>query len=147
MALVAAERVAGVDQRHAEQGGEAGAYVARVGIVAVDQVGQALLGVQRGNQVVHERVEVVPQLLLRQVLVRSGVDAQDAGLVRQLLGGLGVVAVDLVVDDPAGDQIHLRDVVALRQSPRKFDDVEGLSPGIGIAPKLEVMAANETVDA
>ena len=103
--------MAGVHQRNAEQVGQAHADVAGIGIVAVHQVRRALLLVQPQHQVVDEAVEVIPQLLLGDVLVGSGVDAHDAGLVAEGFDGQGVVVADRGVDDAAGDQVDAFDVV------------------------------------
>ena len=60
LALVAPERMPGVYQRDAEQVGQAHPDVTGIGIVAMDQVGQARLLLEPGHQVVHEAVQVIP---------------------------------------------------------------------------------------
>src|SRR5680860_1306663 len=65
----AAERVAGVDLRDAEQKGELPADVARVRVVTVDQIRESVLLAEQMEAAVHQLIEMRPQELLAHVPV------------------------------------------------------------------------------
>ena len=137
----------GVYQRDAEVVGQAHADIAGVGVVAVDQIGNSGLFAQPVGQVVHETVEVIPQLFFADVLWGSGVDADDPCLVRQRFDWNGVVVADGGVRHAAGHQIDAFHVWTRGQCPGQIDDVFGLSPSIGVTTQLQVLAADKPVNA
>ena len=93
--LLPAQGMAGVHQRHAQQARQAGAHVAAVGIVAVDQVRHLADVAEIVQGVVGEAVEIGPQYFFAQIAARPAGDADDEGLVRQLLLRPGVILGDL----------------------------------------------------
>jgi hypothetical protein len=56
--------MAGMHQGHPQQIGQAGTHIAGIGIVAVNEVRHPSLGAEKGQGVVGEGVEMVPEFLL-----------------------------------------------------------------------------------
>ncbi len=145
--LVASKRVAGMHQRCGEQVRQAYADVAGIGVVTVNDIGCAVFLVQPVHQVVHEAVEMIPELLFRDVLIGTGFDPHDARLVGESFDGLRIVVADVFVDDAASDQIDLVDLIAFGECARQVDDIFGLPTGVGVAPEFQIVAADQPVDA
>ena len=80
-ALVPAQGVAGVNQGHPQQVGQAHPDVARIRVMAVDYGWGMGLPAQPMHQVIGETVQVIPQLLFGDVLIRAQRDSYDAGTV------------------------------------------------------------------
>jgi hypothetical protein len=79
VALVAAQAVSGEHQRHPEARGELVRDVAGVGVVPVDEVGEATLVAEQPHRGGHQLVEVGPQRLLAAVALAAAAQAHDAG--------------------------------------------------------------------
>lgn len=147
LALVATQRMPGMDQRYAEQVSKAYADIAGIGVMAVDEIRRPGLSAQPGDDVVGKAVEMVPQLLFRNVFLRAGLDTDDPCLVGQWLLGQRVVFTDVRIDDPPRDEVDALDVTAPRERAREVDDIFGLSAGIGIAAQFEFVTADQAVNA
>ena len=61
--------------------------------------------------------------------------------------GWAACGIDRRIDDSARDQIDLCHGIVGSERACEVDDVFGLPAGVGIASKLEVMPADESVDA
>ena len=134
-------------QWHAELRGQTRADVARVGIVAMDQAWYGLFLAQEAEHVVGKGVEVVPELLLRQVTGGASVDSHDARAVADGLDGDRIVRTQVGVVDAAREQVDAIDIGARGQCPRQFHDIQGLAAGVGIAAEFQLMAPDQTVNA
>ena len=145
--LVPPQRVAGMDQRYAQQIGQAHADVAGIGIVTVHQIRQTWLLVEPVEQVVHETVEVIPQLLLGDVRLGSGINAHDAGLIRKGFYGHGIIVADRRIDHPASDQIDPLDTLVPGQGTSQVNHVFDLPTGIGITTQFQIVATHQAMDA
>ena len=146
-ALVPAQGVAGVNQWHPQQVGQAHSDVARIRVMAVDYGWGMGLPAQPMHQVIGETVQVIPQLLFRDVLIRAQRDSYDAGTFSQRFFLARVVLVHRVIANKARYQLHPRHIRVSGECTSQVDDVFGLSAGIRVAPQFQVAAANETVNA
>jgi hypothetical protein len=99
------------------------------------------------NHVVHEFRQVRPEQLLAHVPLAAAADAHDAGLFPQRFNDLLVVGADALVFDQPRDQVHLFDTRVLAQGAGQFHDVLGLPAGVGIASQLQIVPADQSVDA
>lgn len=142
-----AQGMAGMYQRHTQQMGQPGSHIAGIGIVAVDEVRHPPPTAQKGQGVVGERVQMVPQLLLADVAFGPGVDAHDAGLGAHGLDRLGVVRTHQRIHHAPGHQIHLCHTGQFRQIAGHFRHVQGLPTGIRIPAQLQIMATDQTMHA
>jgi hypothetical protein len=134
-------------QGHPKEVGHAYPHVTGIGIVGVDDVGEAMLRPQEGDGVVGEGVEIVPEFFFADVFFRTAVDAYDVGVGGKHLRWLGIVLADAGVHDAAGQEVHAAHFRAPCQRSGKLDHIQGLSPGVRIPTEFQVMGADETVDA
>ena len=70
-----------MDKWDAKLVGKARAYIAGIGIVAVDNVGERVVFLKKSDHVVGKEIEMIPQLLLGQILFRTGIDADNPQIV------------------------------------------------------------------
>lgn len=87
----AAERVAGMDQRNAEQAGEPGAYVAGIGVMAMNDVRNAADAADMLQGLISHGIQMRPQYFLAQIAARPKGQAHDMGFGCDLLHWHGVV--------------------------------------------------------
>jgi hypothetical protein len=115
--------------------------------MAVHQIGDPPFRADVLQQVVHEAVEMRPQAFLTQVASRTAAHAHNPRPRPDFFCRLGVVVADFLVFDQAGDQVHPLDLFVGAEGPGELDHVGGLPTGIGIAPQLQVVPADQPVDA
>ncbi len=138
--------MAGVNQGNTEQVGETHTNITGIRIMAVYEIRPSRLLIEPIRQVVHEAVEMVPQLLLGNIFLGTGINADDPGFFRKCFDGNGVVLTDRLIDDPACDQVDLGDPVMFCECLGDINNVLGLAAGIGIPAKLKIMGPDQTVD-
>ena len=113
----------------------------------VDNVGQPGLPVQPVEQIVGKYIQIVPQLFFGNIGIGAGIDAHDRRLLAEVLPEPAVIRIDVVCDDPSGDQVDALHMIELRQRPGEVDDILDLPAGIRITPQFEVGTTNQAVDA
>ena len=146
-AFAAAQGVAGVHQGDAELVREPGSDIARVGIMAVQDVGHAILAFEKSEHVVGEIFQAVPEQFLAQVFFLAAFDAHDARLFRERFLLARIVGADRVVHDPARDQDGFLHIRVLAQGAGQLDHVFDLAAGVRIAAQFHVMAPHQAVNA
>ena len=146
-ALDPPEGVTCMHQRRAQHVRQTLSHIARVRVMAMDDIGRAPAAVQVGQRVVGEAVQVIPKLLLADIAAGAGVEAHDPRLWGQGLQGPGIILADVRIDHASGEQVDPTDVVTLRQGTGQLHHVLGLAAGIRVAAELQVLAADQAVDA
>ena len=143
--FLAAEGMAGEDQGDTKPLGDQRPHIAGIGVVGMDPIRPLRLGRNVRRDGIGHLIEIGPEQFLAQIAPRTAGQAHDVGPAGQRLMGLGVIGGDpLVLNQPGNDvdALHLR---ASRQSLGQLKHVGGLSTGIRITSKLQVMAAKQAM--
>jgi hypothetical protein len=104
------------------------------------------LPLQPVHQVVRETVEVVPELLLGEVLIGATGNADDSRPIPQRFFFARIIGANGAVADKAGDQVDLSYQRVPGQGAGEIDNVLGLAAGIGVPAQFQVVSADETMN-
>jgi hypothetical protein len=77
----------------------------------------------------------------------AALNADNPEAIADDLNGIGVIRRDGSVRYETREQVDAAYAIVHREVTRQFDDVLYLSPGIRVPPPLEVLAAEQTVEA
>ena len=90
---------------------------------------------------------MIPQRFLEYVTGGAGFDANDACAIAQIFHGITVIGTDFRIVDQPGQEIHARCAGMICDSTCQFHHVLGLSAGVGIPAKLQVITADQAMNA
>ncbi len=144
--LDSAQGVASEDKRDPQQPGQLSAGQSGVGIVAMDNVRQAL-ALEVRQRLIDEHVEVRPETLLAKISPRSKRNANQLRILGDRLFQAGVGGPNFLVDDLPRQQLNFKDVGLGGQRAGEFQDVFHLPAGVGVAAQFRPLHANQAMQA
>jgi len=115
--------------------------------VAVDHVRFQIVFTQEAQGVVCEPVEAVPELFLGDVAFLAAVDADNAGLVAKALLIARIIGTDRAIQNPPGQQVNPRHIVAFPQRTRQFHHIATLAAGVGISSQFQAASPYQPMHA
>jgi len=137
--------VGGEQQGHPKPLVEPGPHVTGIGVVGMNPVGQARSRQKALDQDLHQTIEVIPEILLGQITIRSEADSADGESRGDHLHRPRVIGGHLLITHQASDQLHPLDLRPSGQGAGQIEHIDGLATRIGIAPELQVMAAKQAM--
>src|SRR5690554_3583852 len=139
--LVSTQRVSCEHQRCMEVAGNLSGNVSTIGIVSVNDIGNALFGSEELDQIVNIFIQMWPELLLANVLVASARETDNTSVLSHILQLSAVVAAESFITYSPGEQIHLN-ILSSGELLHEIDHIPRLPSGIGITPHFNVVATH-----